>query len=929
MSENGKIQPNTSAHVEENHRNRPRHSSFDRMLPAGFKNEDIAAVVFKSSSPAAGGKGNRKSLTKPSPSPFIQQQRQLMMRSPKGNARKDEERRHMSVSDGAGGFQELSHHNAGNDQIYWRRKPGNTRLPHSLVGSIPPPPTSFFGSPTIRNCGVPRKGSSTRSGGTSRQRSRTPTVKERKKDGEKLDPDMDSKRSLQPGDFSDQYEIYWQRNDKDTEHIPTSPIAKAPQNGTPAPLKSMIEVVSSASTTFSNNSTRLTSLNGSEASLRSSSSSTTSDSKPPMLKRKGSTSRVALLRKQMKEQQRAELSNQPDVASRETSIKGHTAPGPKSEQKRSYEWNERGSTPRQGSQKSLLGRTHSDRKMEFNAANQTQKVHPEHPCSSQSSSSASSEGRETIKGVYRDVNGKVISLNGHPISEVPTSLARTRSQGTTRSRPSMRNMLRNKRKLERELDQSEVFHYVLHKCPRSAFQKQASMGSLGIATATSTSSNSVDVGPHQLPRRSVSSSSKISNTGSARGEKVAGPKDSKMHLDRFLKMKHLSEEIVEKIEDSHHHQIGGVVGSAKLRHHEPQKVEDTWHDSHSLDNFITVHDRESCVGHQTLESALSLLRMSNTDEIEDEDKTIETEDLNDTPRSQSTEKCHPRHDDDEADSFISLDWKDLPSAWSNVTNECVRDSGPATNSDRSQRQLWEPQILSRSLDHLIANEQQDEDDQQEPLDNCDGHNSTNPPNDHLQVENFSMVDPSGRRSSYSGGIAKSSGMPNGMGKLEFHDRGQVFLGQFVHGWWSGYGTCTHTRTGEEYTGYFLDYVQHGHGVSRYADGSVFEGTFSKGSKLEGKMTYPDQSIYLGKFDEKQGGERCGRGTYIFSNGAVFFGEFMNDKFHGEGVLTYVDGKRFIGRWSEGLRHGPGKDFRPDGRINREGLWQEGRFVSFL
>ena len=89
------------------------------------------------------------------------------------------------------------------------------------------------------------------------------------------------------------------------------------------------------------------------------------------------------------------------------------------------------------------------------------------------------------------------------------------------------------------------------------------------------------------------------------------------------------------------------------------------------------------------------------------------------------------------------------------------------------------------------------------------------------------------------------------------------------------------------------------------------------------MTYPDQSVYIGKFEA---GERCGRGTYIFSNRTVFFGEFQNDSIHA-GVLTYVDGSRFIGRWSKGLRHGPGKQFRPDGSIEQEGVWEDGRLVT--
>jgi hypothetical protein len=192
-----------------------------------------------------------------------------------------------------------------------------------------------------------------------------------------------------------------------------------------------------------------------------------------------------------------------------------------------------------------------------------------------------------------------------------------------------------------------------------------------------------------------------------------------------------------------------------------------------------------------------------------------------------------------------------------------------------------------------------------------------------QVKRFIMIDPSGRRSVYSGTISTSSGMPNGEGRLEYPDRGEIFIGRFVHGFWSGYGTCLCTLTKEEYTGFFLDYVKHGHGVTKYVDGRRFEGTYNKGVKVEGKMTYQDGSTYVGKFE---GGVRSGRGTYMFPSGSAFFGKFEDDELH-KGVLTYPNGGRFVGQWKNGARHGPGKEFRPDGSINRKGHWHEGRFVS--
>jgi hypothetical protein len=458
------------------------------------------------------------------------------------------------------------------------------------------------------------------------------------------------------------------------------------------------------------------------------------------------------------------------------------------------------------------------------------------------------------------------------------------------------------------------------------------MVSLGNTTATSTSSNSRGP-PAGIKRANAgSTSSEISTTRQT---------SAKMPLDRFLIMKHRSEELaVQKREGGHSHQRGSVASTAgKDRHHEPQAIEDTWHDSHSLDNFITFHDREGSVAHQSIESALSLLRnlgdtgKYHNSDIDDEDKTIETEDLNDASTYPAQEKRRPLREDDEMDSFISLDGKDLPSAWPNDTagSASISELVATDNKDgRTHGGLHESQTLSQSLNDLIVNEQHDQDsgEQHEALEDSDGiiGGDIYPADAHRQVENFTLVDPSGRRSTYSGPISTSSGMPDGVGRLEYHERGEIFIGHFVHGWWSGYGTCICSKVGEEYTGFFQDYVKHGHGVCKYADGSVFEGTYDAGCKVEGRVTYPDQSSYVGKFDKSKRGERCGRGTYTFSNGAVFFGEFLDDNIHA-GVLTYANGSRFTGRWSSGRRHGPGKEFRPDGSLGREGVWQEGRFVS--
>jgi hypothetical protein len=188
------------------------------------------------------------------------------------------------------------------------------------------------------------------------------------------------------------------------------------------------------------------------------------------------------------------------------------------------------------------------------------------------------------------------------------------------------------------------------------------------------------------------------------------------------------------------------------------------------------------------------------------------------------------------------------------------------------------------------------------------------------VIDFPVVDPSGRKGAYVGSISKSSGLPCGTGSLEYHDTGEIFEGRFVHGFWSGYGKCIYP-SGNEYTGFFEVNIRHGHGIMNYPDGRSFDGTYINGLKVEGRMTYQDGSMYIGRWLK---GARHGKGTYTFLNGSVFLGEFCSDTIHGTGVLTWSNGGRYVGQWRNGVRHGHGTEFRPDGTIRFNGVWIDGQ-----
>ena len=61
---------------------------------------------------------------------------------------------------------------------------------------------------------------------------------------------------------------------------------------------------------------------------------------------------------------------------------------------------------------------------------------------------------------------------------------------------------------------------------------------------------------------------------------------------------------------------------------------------------------------------------------------------------------------------------------------------------------------------------------------------------------------------------------------------------------------------------------------------------------------------------------------MWPSGAIFEGLFSDNSFEGLGDYTFADGRRYVGEYHRGKRHGHGK-FYVDGKI-REGQWVEGK-----
>ena len=66
------------------------------------------------------------------------------------------------------------------------------------------------------------------------------------------------------------------------------------------------------------------------------------------------------------------------------------------------------------------------------------------------------------------------------------------------------------------------------------------------------------------------------------------------------------------------------------------------------------------------------------------------------------------------------------------------------------------------------------------------------------------------------------------------------------------------------------------------------------------------------------------GTYTYSNGPQYVGDWRDDKRHGSGTFTLPDGRKYVGEWRDDKRSGEGIEYAANGTIKLAGLWANNR-----
>jgi len=118
--------------------------------------------------------------------------------------------------------------------------------------------------------------------------------------------------------------------------------------------------------------------------------------------------------------------------------------------------------------------------------------------------------------------------------------------------------------------------------------------------------------------------------------------------------------------------------------------------------------------------------------------------------------------------------------------------------------------------------------------------------------------------------------------------------------------------------------KNGPGTYKYSDGTEYKGQWKNG-RLDGQgtLTYPDGSKYVGQFKDNR---RNGQGTYTYPDNSKYVGQFKDNYRNRQGTYTYSDGSKYVGQWKDGKKHGQGTYILPGGD-RQVGRWNNNKFIE--
>lgn len=116
----------------------------------------------------------------------------------------------------------------------------------------------------------------------------------------------------------------------------------------------------------------------------------------------------------------------------------------------------------------------------------------------------------------------------------------------------------------------------------------------------------------------------------------------------------------------------------------------------------------------------------------------------------------------------------------------------------------------------------------------------------------------------------------------------------------------------------------GKGTFIYTDGARYDGDFVSG-KFNGKGVYSWVSgeRYAGDYVD---GKRNGKGIFTWADGARYEGDYVDGKRTGKGIFTWPNGNRYEGDYVDSKREGYGILYFRDG-TTQSGRWSNDKYVG--
>lgn len=167
---------------------------------------------------------------------------------------------------------------------------------------------------------------------------------------------------------------------------------------------------------------------------------------------------------------------------------------------------------------------------------------------------------------------------------------------------------------------------------------------------------------------------------------------------------------------------------------------------------------------------------------------------------------------------------------------------------------------------------------------------------------------------------QTSLQPNGYQAFVFPNK-DVYEGQWKNARMHGNGVLRRAGEKDIYEGQWFLGQRNGKGTHHSATHRIFYSGSWVDNKRHGKgQLLEPEGFYSGGFHDN-----CinGYGEYVFNDGHVYKGEWVQGMFHGAGILIQPSGTKYEGTWARGYEHGRGAKWFFNGDVY-VGDWRYGR-----